>query len=276
MKSKVAIQGIKGSYHHQVAQAYFGDLVEVEECMSFAEVANSLVNAHSEHAIMAIENSIAGSIIPNYAYIDECDFNIIGEFYAPINHCLMALPGQKIKDIKEVHSHPMALLQCKDFFKQYPGIKLVEATDTAAVARSIKKENNLGIAAVAGKIASILYGLEILAHNIQTITTNSTRFFVLERKSETLERKEEINKASLKIIAMHKQGSLATLLNVMSDCNLNLTKIQSLPVLNEPWKYSFFIDVTFEKSEYFEKAITLLRIMTLELKILGTYKNQQR
>lgn len=276
MKSKVAIQGIKGSYHHQVAQAYFGNTVDIEECMSFGEVAKSLENANSEHAIMAIENSIAGSIIPNYAYIDECDFNIIGEFYAPIHHCLMALPGQKLEDIKEVHSHPMALLQCKDFFKHYAHIKLVEASDTAEVARAIEKEGSLGIAAVAGEIASTLYRLDILARDIQTITTNSTRFFVLERKSNAKGIAEEINKASLKIIATHKQGSLATILNVMSDCNLNLTKIQSLPVINQPWQYSFFIDVTFSKYNDFMKAITLLEIMSLELKILGKYKNQQQ
>ncbi len=273
---KVAIQGIKGSYHHGVAKAYFGENVVVDECMSFQELVHSLERNKSTDAVMAIENSIAGSIIPNYAYIDEHNITIKGEYYMPIHHCLMALRGQEISDVKEVYSHPMALLQCKEFFRSYPHIKLVEDADTADVARRINEKQLKGIAAVAGATAAAIYGLDILAKEIQTIKSNSTRFFILTAREEAKVEKEEINKASLKFLTDHKRGSLATVLNVMSDCNLNLTKIQSLPLIDKPWKYSFFVDVTFEDYADYEKAMSILKIMALELKVLGEYKNQNR
>ncbi len=274
MKQKVAIQGIKGSYHHAVAQACFGKDIVVDECMSFRELVDSLEDKRSTDAVMAIENSIAGSIIPNYAYIDEHNLTISGEYFMAIHHCLMALTGQDIADIKEVYSHPMALLQCKEFFREYPHIKLVEDVDTAEVAKRIEQQQLIGIAAVAGKTAASIYNLKILAGEIQTIKSNSTRFFILNTREESGVEKEDINKASLKFITDHKRGSLATVLNVMSDCNLNLTKIQSLPVIDMPWKYSFFVDVTFKQYEDYQKAISVLKIMALEIKVLGEYKNQ--
>ncbi|MBP2833732.1 prephenate dehydratase [Aquimarina sp. U1-2] len=275
MNKKVAIQGIKGSYHHSVAQAYFGEDVIVDECMSFQELVTSLENQKSTDAVMAIENSIAGSIIPNYAYIDEHHLTINGEYFLPIHHCLMALSGQDISDIKEVYSHPMALLQCKEFFRALPHIKLIEDADTADVAKRIQEKQLKGIAAVAGETAASIYDLHILAHNIQTIKSNSTRFFILNTQATTSSiEKTEINKASLKFLTDHKRGSLATVLNVMSDCSLNLTKIQSLPVIEMPWKYSFFVDVTFDAYQNYQKALSLLKIMALELKVLGEYKNQ--
>ncbi|WP_025741123.1 prephenate dehydratase [Aquimarina pacifica] len=274
MKQKVAIQGVRGSYHHGVAQAYFGEDVVVDECMSFLELVNSLEGKKSTDAVMAIENSIAGSIIPNYAYVDEHNLTISGEYFLPIHHCLMALAGQKISDIKEVYSHPMALLQCKDFFRKHPHIKLVEDADTADVAKRIYEQKLSGVAAVAGETAANIYNLDVLEREIQTIKTNSTRFFILNTREDSGVPKEEINKASLKFMVDHKRGSLATVLNVMSDCNLNLTKIQSLPVIDMPWKYSFFVDVTFKDYSEYEKAISILKIMALGLKILGEYKNQ--
>lgn len=274
MKQKVAIQGVKGSYHHGVAQAYFGEEIDVNECMSFQELVHSLEHNKSTDAVMAIENSIAGSIIPNYAYIDEHDLTIRGEYFLPIHHCLMALGDQEISDIKEVYSHPMALLQCKEFFRDNPHIKLVEDADTADVARRIQEQQLKGVAAVAGETAANIYQLNILAREIQTIKSNSTRFFILNRTENFDVKKEEINKASLKFLTDHKKGSLATVLNVMSDCELNLTKIQSLPIINMPWKYSFFVDVTFKDYKNYEKAMSILKIMALELKVLGEYKNQ--
>lgn len=271
---KVAIQGIKGSYHHQVAQAFFGEHVRVDECMSFQEVVHSLETGQSTDAIMAIENSIAGSIIPNYAYIDEHNLTISGEYFLPIHHCLMALEGQRIEDIQEVCSHPMALLQCKDFFRNHPHIKLVEDADTAEVAKRIQEKQLKGVAAVAGKGAAEIYGLEILAREIQTITSNSTRFFILNTRDHSGVDSSDIDKASIRFLTDHKRGSLASVLNVMSDCNLNLTKIQSLPIIDMPWKYSFFVDSTFDDYENFKKAISILKIMTFDLKILGEYKNQ--
>ena len=272
METKIAIQGIKGSFHHQVAQEYFGKDFTLIECMTFDNLVDGLLKKDAFQGVMAIENSIAGSIIPNYALIDKNELHIIGEHYLQIHHNLMALPGQTISDILEVHSHPMALLQCKEFFRKYPHIKLVEDADTAETAKRISEKQLMGIAAIASKTAAELYQLSVLASEIQTINNNSTRFVIVKTQNSVLS-KDEINKASLKFELDHKRGSLATVLNVMSDCRLNLTKIQSLPKIETPWKYAFFVDVTFDKYEDYEKAAKLLTIMADHFKILGEYRN---
>jgi prephenate dehydratase len=272
MRTKIAIQGIKGSFHHQVAQDYYYQNVEVDECLSFEELVDSLLSGKSDQAVMAIENSIAGPIIPNYALIDKNNLHIIGEHYLDIHQNLMALKGQKIEDIQEVHSHPMALLQCMEFLKKYPYIKLVEDKDTAETARRIHQKQLKGIAAIASKTASEMYDLEILAPEIQTINNNMTRFVIIKKENSFVE-ENEINRASIKFELDHKRGSLAAVLNVMSDCKLNLTKIQSLPKIETPWKYSFFVDVTFEKYEDYAKAKALMTIMAEYFKVLGEYKN---
>ena len=269
---KVAIQGIKGSNHHQVANDFFGNNIDLVECLSFDAMIDNICNGTADKGIMAIENSIAGSIIPNYNLVYHNNIHIIGEHYLSIHHNLMVLPGITIEDIQEVHSHPMALLQCKEFFRQYPDIKLVESVDTAETARRIKEEKLTTIAAIAPKKAAELYDLEIIAPEIQTIKNNATRFIILKKQNKVLP-KEEINKASLRFITDHKRGSLATVLNVMSDCNMNLTKIQSLPVIETPWKYAFFVDVTFETYDHFAKAKSLLEIMSEDFRVLGEYKN---
>ena len=274
MKKVIAIQGIQGSNHHKVAQLYFGNDVQLDECLSFDALVNSLTQEKSAYAIMALENTIAGSIIPNYALIDANNIYINGEYYLNIHHYLMALPNQTMEDISEVCSHPMALLQCKEFFKQYPHIKLVEDVDTAAVAQKIQEKQLKGVAAIATKTAAELFNLEILSGEIQTIKTNATRFVILQKEIPK-NGIDQIDKASLRFELEHKRGSLATVLNVMSDCKLNLTKIQSLPIIETPWKYAFFVDVTFENYEDYTKAISILEIMTTSLKVLGTYKNQR-
>ena len=268
----VAIQGVKGSFHHIVSQEYFNKPVEVIECLTFDEVVESLISKKSDAVIMALENSIAGSIIPNYALINKYDLHVVGEHYLDIQHNLMALPNQKIADITEVYSHPMALLQCMDFFKEYPHIKLVEDKDTAEVAERIHKQQLKNIGAIASVKAADIFELEILAHSIQTIKHNETRFAIVKRENSEIP-ENEINKASLKFETDHKRGSLAAILNVMSDCKLNLTKIQSLPIIETPWKYSFFVDVTFETYNDFSKAKAILKIMAQGMKILGEYKN---
>ncbi len=272
MALKIAIQGIKGSNHHQVAMDYYGNNIDLIECMSFDALVDKLLDKTADQGIMAIENSIAGSIIPNYALVFHNNLHIIGEQYLNIYHNLMVLKGQKLEDIQEVHSHPMALLQCKEFFRNYKHIKLVEDVDTAATAKRIQENQLHNIAAIAPKVAAELYDLEIIAAGIQTIKINSTRFIVVTTKNKIWP-EEEINKASLRFVLDHKRGSLATVLNVMSDCNLNLTKIQSLPVIEKPWKYAFFVDVTFEKFKHYDKAKSLLEIMAEEFKVLGEYKN---
>ena len=275
MNEIIGIQGITGSFHHQVALEYFNQAVIVDECLSFEELVDNLLSGKSDQAVMAIENSIAGPIIPNYALIDKNNLHIIGEHYLRIHQNLMALKGQKMEDIQEVHSHPMAILQCMDFLKKYPNIKLVEDKDTAETARRIQEKQLKGIAAIASKTASEMYDLEILAPDIQTIKNNMTRF-VIVKKENSFVPENEINRASIKFELDHKRGSLAAVLNVMSDCKLNLTKIQSLPKIEMPWKYSFFVDVTFEKYEDYAKAKLLLVIMAEYFKVLGEYKNTKQ
>ena len=272
MGLKIAIQGIKGSNHHKVATDFFGNDIELLECSSFDAIIDHLLNGTADKGVMAIENSIAGSIIPNYNLVYHNKIYVIGEHYLNIHHNLMVLKGRTIEDVKEVHSHPMALLQCKEFFRDYPEIKLVESVDTAETAKRIKEGRLANIAAIAPKMAADLYDLNIIASEIQTIKNNATRFIILKKQNKVLP-KEEINKASVRFITDHKRGSLATVLNVMSDCNLNLTKIQSLPVIETPWKYAFFVDVTFEKYDHFSKAKSLLQIMLEDFKVLGEYKN---
>ncbi|MGI9546267.1 MAG: prephenate dehydratase [Flavobacteriaceae bacterium] len=272
MGLKIAIQGIKGSNHHRVADEFFGEDIELVECLSFHELVDVLLDKKADKGVMAIENSIAGSILPNYSLVYRNKLHIIGEHYLHINHNLMVLNGQKLSEIKEVRSHPMALLQCREYLKKQPHIKMVEDVDTAETARQIQAGQITGVAAIAPKAAADLYGLEIIAPEIQTIKNNATRFIVIKRKNKALP-KEEINKASVRFITDHKRGSLATVLNVMSDCSLNLTKIQSLPIIETPWKYAFFVDVTFDDYENYSKAKSLLKIMSEEFQTLGEYKN---
>lgn len=272
---KIAIQGAEGSNHHKVARDFYGKDVQLEECLSFDKLVDCLLNKTSDKAVMAIENTIAGSIIPNYALIDSNNLHISGEEYLNIHHHLMALPGQKIEEIEEVCSHPMALLQCKEFFKKHPHIRLIEDVDTAEVAKRISKKQLKGVAAIAPKLAAEIFGLEVLEDEIQTMKDNSTRFVIIqtERPNNGI---DQINKASFKFQLDHKRGSLATILNVLSDCKMNLTKIQSLPVIESPWKYSFFVDVTFDSYKDYEKAIAIIEIMAEEFKVLGAYKNGRK
>ena len=279
MSLKIAIQGIKGSNHHQVVREYFNNDSELVECMSFDSLVDNLLDGTADKGVMAIENSIAGSIIPNYALVSHNGLDIIGEHYLNINHNLMVLNGQTVEDLIEVRSHPMALLQCKEFFRKYPNIKLVEDVDTAETARQIQENQLRGIGAIAPQVAADLYDLNIVASEIQTIKNNATRFIIVKTKNQSdgQASKEllnsEINKASVRFVTDHKRGSLATVLNVMSDCNLNLTKIQSLPIIESPWKYAFFVDITFDDFAHFEKAKSLLNIMLEDFKVLGEYKN---
>jgi prephenate dehydratase len=271
----IAIQGAEGSNHHKVARDFYGIAIKLKECMSFDLLVDSLLDNSADLGVMALENTIAGSIIPNYALIDSNNLHIIGEEYLNIHHHLMALKGQNIQDINEVWSHPMALLQCKEFFKNYPHIKLVEDVDTAEVAKRIAKQNLVGIAAIAPKIAAEIFDLSIIEDEIQTIKDNSTRFVIVQT-AEPNNGIDKVNKASLKFQLNHKRGSLASILNVLSDCKMNLTKIQSLPVIETPWKYSFFVDITFDDYKEYQKAITIIKIMAEEFKVLGIYKNGRK
>lgn len=272
MEHTVAIQGIQGSFHHQVALTYFNTNVETLHCLSFPKLVGALVNESCKHAVMAIENSIAGSILPNYALIDQNNLQIVGEYYMDIQQHLMVLPGQLISDIKEVHSHPMALLQCQSFFAQYPSIKLVEDVDTAATAARIREHNLKGIGAIGSVLAAALFELEVLASHIQTVKNNSTRFLILEKKSFE-DQYNATNKVTLKFVLADEMGSLASVLAVLHSCQLNMTKIQSLPVVENPWHYSFFVDLTYKHIKDLKNGLQLLTGLTTELKILGAYND---
>lgn len=274
MKNLIGIQGIIGSFHHIVTKQYFENKAAIKEFLSFDDLVESLVNEKCNYGVMALENSIAGSLIPNYALIDENNLHIVGEKYLDIQHNLICLEGQDINDIKEVHSHPMALLQCKDFFKKHPHIKLVEDKDTAQVAKRISEHKLQCIAAIASDLAAELYSLKIIKKSIQTIRHNETRFVILQKFPNN--KIENISKASIKFELDHKRGSLAAILNVVSDCKLNLTKIQSLPKIDTPWVYSFFIDITFDEFRDYEKAKSIMSIMAKDFKILGEYENRKK
>ena len=272
---KIAIQGIKGSFHHIVAEKFFGENIELAECMSFTEIPVLLKNDQVESAVMAIENSIAGAILPNYALIDEYELSIEGEVYVNIHHHLMALEGQDLSDIKEVWSHPMALLQCRKFFREHPGIKLVEEKDTAEVARRIQEKNIKGVAAVASKRAADLFDLDIISNDIQTIKHNSTRFFVLKKSKNAPYHPSKVenikDKSSIKFVTQHNKGSLAEILDIFAKHDINLTKIQSLPIIDTPWSYAFFIDLVIDDFVLYKNALHLISKKVKHLKVLGEY-----
>ena len=258
-----------------MSKHYFDNGIILKECLSFDNAVDSLLNKESDAVIMAIENSIAGAILPNYALIDEYDLNIEGEVFLNIHHHLMALKGQKLEDIKEVWSHPMAILQCRKFFRNHPNIKLIEEKDTAEVAKRIFDEKLTGIAAIASKEASIIFNLEVIRDDIQTIKHNSTRFFILKKESKTPNHENKMNgiknKASIKFITKHNKGSLAEVLDIFAKHDINLTKIQSMQIIDKPWSYAFFIDLIVDDYKLYENALHLLGKKVNHLKILGEY-----
>ncbi len=273
---KVAIQGIGGSFHHQVAEQYFGNNIDLAECMSFVEIPDLVNNRIVDDAVMAIENSLAGAILPNYALIDDNNLLIEGEVYLPIQHHLMGLAGQELADIKEVRSHPMAILQCQKFFRNHPNIKLVEASDTAAVAKEISDMNIKGVAAIASRKAAELYGLNIIEDRIQTREQNYTRFFILKKRNGVSNSDPSVNKASLKFITKHEKGSLAKVLQIFAEHDINLTKIQSIPLIDDPWEYAFFADIIFDNYFDYTKALDHVKSNGNQVKILGEYVMSKR
>ena len=270
---KISIQGITGSYHYEVAKNYFGNDCTTLDCMTFDDVVFSVKNHRSDFGVMAIENSIAGSLIPNYSLIDNNNLNIIGEYYININHQLMALPGIKIENIKTISSHPMALLQCKDFLKSFNKL-ILEDKDTADVARKISENNLIDTAAIASENAAQIYGLSILKKNIQTIKNKETRFVIVSSQ-ESLNSTLRKNKASLKLILNHRNGSLAKVLNIFAEYSINLTKIQSIPVIETPWTYAFFIDLTFNNIKDYINSIEKIKLSSELFKEFGVYKSEK-
>jgi prephenate dehydratase len=271
---KVAIQGIAGSFHDIAAQCYFGkDEVEVVPCTTFKELFACLKDNGSMAGVIAIENTIAGSLLPNYNLLRESRLTIIGEHKLRIKHNLVALPDQTIADIKEVHSHYMALLQCEEFLEQNPHIQHIEAEDTAAEGLRIAQNGLKGRAAICSSYAAELFGLKILAKGIETNKHNFTRFLVVgnELMRDKLLTDKERNKASLVFSLPHEEGSLSKVLTILSFYNINLTKIQSLPVMGHEWEYLFYIDVTFNDFVRYRQSLDAILPLTKNLRILGEY-----
>ncbi|MCE7054906.1 prephenate dehydratase [Algoriphagus sp. AGSA1] len=270
---KIAIQGVLGSFHHQVALRNFGEDISILDFTTFEPVARAVARGEADFAVMAIENSIAGAILPNYDLIDRYGLSIRDEYYLPIGHQFMALPGQSIQEIREVRSHPMALLQCKAFFALHPHIQLKEDTDTASVARDIADGNWKGVAAIASTIAADIYGMEILAPDIQTVKNNFTRFIILQKDAVNLEK--PVNKASIKVTILNEKGGLAKLLTLIAENGIDLSKIQSIPVIEKPWEYAFFLDLVFEDHAIFSQTIEEIRASFGEVKIFGEYQSRK-
>ena len=274
MKKKVAIQGIAGSYHDIAAHNYFeGEEVETLPCDTFRDVINTIKKDPSILGLMAIENTIAGSLLQTHELIRESGFSIIGEYKLRISHSLVALPGTSIHDIKEVNSHPIALMQCTEFLDTLPNAKVVEMEDTAGSARWIAEKQLEGHAAICGKLAAEIYHMEVLAEGIETNKRNFTRFLAIADRwtADEIMRNVDKNKASLVFALPHTSGSLSKVLSVLSFYDMNLTKIQSLPIIGREWEYLFYINLTFTDYLRYRQALDAIRPLTKDFQILGEY-----
>ena len=272
--TKIAIQGGRASFHDLAAcQAFPNHRVEIIPCGTFRKQMQTLVESAADYAVMAIENTLAGSILPNYGLLERSSVTIIGEVYLRIEQNLMALPGQKLADIEFVKSHPMALHQCSDFLEAHPHLRGVETDDTAESAREIREQNQKGVAAIASTLAAEAYELEILTASIENIKENYTRFLVLSRTNGAPPVSPSANKASLRFNVLHKVGALAQVMNVFRDNGLNVCLIQSIPIPGKPDEYSFHVDVEWLERPDYDEAIKELAGVTRHLKILGEYKS---
>ena len=272
MMQKVTIQGYPGSFHQEAARKFLGKHIEIIPCDNFRDVVKIGANKkESDGAVMAIENSIAGSILPNYNLLKKSNLSIVGEVYLQIKQNLLVNPGVTLEDIKEVHSHTMALQQCYAFLDQYKW-KLVESEDTALSAKHIHQHKSKHIAAIASKLAAEIYELEIIAPSIQTMKNNYTRFLILQRE-DTAKGVEDANKASVYFVTDHSKGSLVKVLSKIADAGINLSKLQSFPIPGSDFQYSFHADMEFDTIKQFDKVSEAIKKVTQEYKIYGVYKN---
>ena len=267
----ICIQGYEGSFHQVAARQFFGKQVEVIPCASFRELVKIASDAkQSAGAVMAIENSIAGSILPNYNLLQKSNLKVIGEVYLSISQNLLVNRGVQLKDIKEVHSHPMAILQCLDFL-EINNWKLIETEDTALSARHVQQHKSKHIAAIASKLAAELFDLDILAPDIQTQKTNITRFLILNREEDVTET-DGANKASLYFQTNHSKGILAQVLMAIAKADVNLSKLQSMPIPGSNFKYGFYADMEFEQKKQLDTVLKSLESLTNSVKLFGVYK----
>ncbi len=269
---KVAIQGSEGCFHQQAAYALLGDNIEIKGCVNFRQLVKSVENGEVDKGVMAIENSIAGSILPNYALLQNHTLKITGEIHMHISQNLLGVKGAKIEDIVEVQSHPIALLQCTDYLESLDQeIKLIESRDTAYSAMEVARIGDPSHAAIAGELAAKLFGLDILKRDIHTVDNNYTRFILIEREDVA---KPVIgsNKASIFFKVANEKGTLASTLKCFESLNVNMTKLQSYPIPSDPFRYLFHTDMEFDHLEEFLSAIDAACKVTEEMSIIGIYK----
>lgn len=278
-KLKVAIQGGAGSFHEIASLFHYGSNCENVAFESFDKLIDSLEANEIHVGLMAIENTVAGSLLPNYALLKGKNIKIIGEVLLRIEQNLLALPNRSIQEIHEVHSHPMAIQQCAKFFKQYPHIKLIESDDTANSAKRIAEQNLKNIGAIASIRAADLFGLNVLTRGIETNKRNFTRFLILSNnnhlKSEHIVQ-SQINKASISFSLTHEKGSLSSILSIFAFYNINLTKIQSIPLIGKEWEYHFIVDLTFENRKIFEQSLEAIIPLISEFQIYGIYEKAKK
>jgi prephenate dehydratase len=268
----VAIQGIEGSFHHIAATNYFGDNINLVPCDRFEDVFKNLNNDVADKAILAIENSVAGTILPNYALLRNQNYKIVGEVYLRIKHQLLTINTQRIEDIKVVQSHPMALLQCQHFFEKYPHIRLVESDDTAASAKRLVENQKAGVAVIASQKAGEIFELETIAKDIEDNKRNFTRFLILDKKNVRDSELFQVNKASICFHLGHEVGSLARVLTALASENVNLTKIQSLPIVGREWEYFFHLDMEFDNYKFYRNGLKKIEPLIHDLQVLGEYQ----
>ncbi len=272
-KKIVAIQGYSGAFHEIAARGFFqNNNLEIFPCSTFEESVEACENYQADFTVMAIENTVSGSILQNYALLRNSNLLIIGEIYLRIAQSLLVNDSISIQDLKEVHSHPMAINQCRVFFKKYPHIKLVESEDTALSAKYVADNKLKDTGAIASKLAADIYKLNIIADGIETNKRNYTRFLVLIQRDNIKLIPSEIDKSSLCFTVPHETGSLSKVLSVIAFYGINLTKIQSFPILGREWQYLIFIDITFNDAERYRKALEAIKPLTDGLEIMGEYQ----
>ncbi len=271
---KIAIQGIKGSFHDIAAHQYFNnDDVELICCDTFEEIFQQMRDDYSRLGLMAIENTIAGSLLHNYELLRESGMTIIGEYKLHIEHSIMCLPEDDWSTITEVNSHPVALMQCRDFLSSHPEFKVVEAEDTAGAAEMISRKHLRGHAAICHAGAAPLYGLKVLEQGIEDNKHNFTRFLLMcdPWSADKMRDLHHTNKSSIVFTITHEEGSLSQVLSIFSFYKINLTKIQSLPIIGREWEYMFYVDVSYDDYVRYRQSIEAVRPLLRELKILGEY-----
>lgn len=272
---RITIQGIDGCFHDAAARDYFkGEEVETVPCDSFPEMFDRLNGDASLLGIVAIENTIAGSLLQNHELLRQSNLKVIGECKKRISHVLCAMPGQKIEDLTEVNSHPMALMQCEQYLRRHPNLKMIEKFDTAGAAQEIAGQKLMGHAAVCGEYAANLYGLNILERSIETNKRNFTRFLILAdplMAGEIGPKETEVNKSSIVFTLPHTHGALSKVLTILSFYDINLSKIQSTPIVGREWEYRFYADLTFASIVRYHQAISAIRPLINDFKALGEY-----